>query len=134
MWRKLVLVSVMVVTAKMVIAKETITVGLVAHGEAQEAIAAWQRPEKVEGAAPAPATTEPQVTTEPDPAPAPSSDVEYHETPTSAPVADAAQVFGAGNAGGVLPGEIELAQQQAGELPLGDAAPRRARNAIREGA
>jgi phosphonate transport system substrate-binding protein len=42
MWRKLVLVSVMAATATMSIAKETVTVGLVAHGEAQEAIAAWQ--------------------------------------------------------------------------------------------
>jgi hypothetical protein len=43
-------------------------------------------------------------------------------------------VFGKGNAGPVLPGEVEIAQAQAGELPLGDAAPKRTRNAIREGA
>lgn len=92
------------------------------------AIAAWEKPApKAEPAAATPPTPTATPTT-------PPADVEYHETPTPAPAADAAQVFGAGNAGGVLPGEIELAQQQAGELPLGDAAPRRARNAIREGA
>jgi len=89
------------------------------------AIAAWEKPTATTKA------DEPKPAPAPDPAPTASADVEYHETP-KAPVADAAQVFGAGHAGAVLPGEVELAQAQAGELPLGDAAPRRTRNALRE--
>lgn len=92
-------------------------------------IATWEKPAKTD----ATQTTEPQVTAEPDPTPAPSADVEYHET--SAPAApDSRDVFGKGNAGPVLPGELAIAQAQAGELPLGDAAPKRTRNAVREGA
>ncbi len=94
------------------------------------AIAAWHKPTKGEAAEKsetpaAPAAAAPS---------APASDVEYHETSSAAPTPDASEVFGPGNAGAVLPGEIELAQTQAGQLPLGDAAPRRARNAVREGA
>lgn len=100
------------------------------------AIAAWEKPAKPD----AEAKAEPESS----PPPAPSLDVEYHETapapaqasPTAPPAAPSSEaVFGRGNAGPVLPGEIEAAQVEAGELALGDAATRpRRRNAIAEGA
>lgn len=85
------------------------------------AIAAWQKPTT---------TTESASTTTPvgNSGPAASGDVEYHETAPAASAPDSAAVFGKGNVGPVLPGEIEHAQAQAGELPLGDAPKRRRSN------
>lgn len=60
--------------------------------------------------------------------PAASGDVEDHETAPDAATPDSAAVFGKGNVGPVLPGEIESAQAQAGELPLGDAPKKRRTN------
>lgn len=96
------------------------------------AIAAWEKP------APAPTpTTESESPTPPveDPTTgATPSDVEYHETAAAKAAApDSAAVFGKGNEGPVLPGEIAIAQTQSGELPLGDA-PKRRRSNYSEGA
>lgn len=87
------------------------------------AIAAWVKPEP---AAPAPAP----VAAEGAPAAPAPADVEYHETPAP----DAREVFGAGNTGPVLPGELEIAQAQAGELPLGDPPKARRRSNYEAGA